>query len=236
MGRFGVHPYPNRAVAGRQLAASLTAYRGPKTLVLGIPRGGVPVAAEVARVLDADLDIVVARKLGAPFQEELAIGAVTANGGRFLNQELIDEIAVSQDYLTKVIERESAEARRRETRFRGDRPAAPIEGRTVIVVDDGLATGATMRAAVHSVRLHQPARLVVAVPVGSKEACATLSWEADEVVCLQTPEPFWAVGYYYEEFDPVEDDEVATLLRDVWAASPDMLNVAGAANTDGGAP
>src|SRR5690606_16342958 len=142
---------------------------------------------------------------------------------------------VSQDYLTKVIERESAESRRREIRFRGDRPAAPIEGRTVIVVDDGLATGATMRAAVHAVRLHQPARLVVAVPVGSKEACATLSREADEVVCLQTPEPFWAVGYYYEEFDPVEDDEVATLLRDVWAASPDMLNVAGAANTDGGA-
>jgi predicted phosphoribosyltransferase len=205
--------FRDRVDAGRRLAEHLDEYRGQDALVLGIPRGGVPVAAEVARLLPAELDVVVARKLGAPSSAELAIGAVTANGGRFLNEPLIRELGVPAGYLERAIEEQMAEARRREQRFRGDRPKPRMAGRTVIVVDDGLATGATMRAAVRSVRQQQPRRLVVAVPVGSREACAALREEADEVVGLYAPEPFWAVGLYYERFAPTEDAEVEELLR-----------------------
>lgn len=188
-------------------------YAGPDVLVLGIPRGGVPVAAVVARHLNAELDIIVARKLGAPDQPELAIGAVTANGGRYLNQALIGEAQVSDEFLEAITAREMAEAQRRERVFRGGRPAPRIEGRTVIVIDDGLATGATMRAAVRSVRSRKPARLIVAVPVAPPATCAALRAEADEVVALLEPELFFAVGLYYDDFRPTPPDEIERLLR-----------------------
>ncbi|MEX0880399.1 MAG: phosphoribosyltransferase [Thermoanaerobaculia bacterium] len=207
-------PFEDRIHAGRALADRLAPYRGRDVLVLGIPRGGVPVAAEVARRLDADLDVVVARKLGAPGEPELAIGAVTANGGEFLNEDVVRSLGVSDAYIHGVKREQMEEARRRETRFRGDRPAEGMQDRVAIVVDDGLATGATMRAAVRSVRKHRPARLIVAVPVGSREACAALRDEADEVVCLSVPEPFGAVGSFYRNFEPVEDAEVGSILRE----------------------
>lgn len=209
--------FRDRRHAGALLAERLGGYRGKDALVLGIPRGGMPVAAEVARHLDADLDVVVARKLGAPGALELAIGAVTANGGRFLNEELIAELEISEAYLKIVTAKEMAEAQAREERFRGPYSAGQAEGRTAVVVDDGLATGATMRAAVRSVRQKQPARLVVAVPVGSREACRALRAEADELVCLAEPEPFFAVGLYYQHFDPTEDAEVQEILQQSYA-------------------
>jgi predicted phosphoribosyltransferase len=207
----------DRVEAGRRLAQRLEGYRGSDTLILGIPRGGVPVAAEVARHLDAELDVVVARKLGAPGAPELAIGAVTANGGIFMNEAVLEQLGVATTYLNSVVATERAEAHRREERFRGSRAKAPVAGRTVILVDDGLATGATMRAAVRSVRKQGPGRLIVAVPVGAPETCATLRFEADEVVCLHQPDPFFAVGLYYGRFDQTTDDEVQRLLDDAHA-------------------
>lgn len=206
--------FRDRQDAGEALAQRLEHHRGAHPLVLGLPRGGVPVAAKVARALDADLDVVVSRKLGSPVSAELAIGAVTANGGRFLNDDVIRTLNVSEAYLTAVTATQQAEARRREALFRGSRPAPVIAGRTVILVDDGLATGATMRAAVRSVRQQQPKRLVVAVPVGSPEACAALRVEADEVVCLYEPSDFGAVGLYYRDFRPTQDSDVQALLRE----------------------
>lgn len=206
--------FRDRRDAGEALAKRLAHHRGTHALVLGLPRGGVPVAAQVARALDADLDVVVSRKLGSPVSAELAIGAVTANGGRFLNEDVIRMLNVSDAYLAAVTETQQAEARRREARFRGPRPAPVIAGRTVILVDDGLATGATMRAAVRSVRQQQPKRLVVAVPVGSPQACAALRGEADDVVCLYEPKYFGAVGYYYEDFTQTQDSDVQALLEE----------------------
>jgi putative phosphoribosyl transferase len=205
--------YRDRTHAGECLAARLDAYRDTGALVLGIPRGGVPVAAEVARLLEAGLDVVVARKLRAPDFPELAIGAVTANGGQFLNEDIIRELGVSHSYLQAEIAVQMADAARREERFRGGRTQRDLTDRVVIIVDDGLATGATMRAAVRSVRSRQPARLVVAVPVGSARACEALRLEADELICLHEPEEFWAVGAYYLRFEPVHDDEVARILH-----------------------
>jgi putative phosphoribosyl transferase len=212
--------YVDRTDAGRTLGACLQRYQGHDVLVLGIPRGGVPVAAEVAKALDAELDVIVARKLGAPGQQELAIGAVTSNGGRYLNEDLIEAAEVTDDYLQRVTADEVAEAHRREERFRGGQPAARMRDRIVIVVDDGLATGATMRASVRSVRKAGPSRLVVAVPVGSREACAALRQEADEVVCLWQPELFWAVGLYYDNFEPTEDEEVTRILQEYQKPAP----------------
>lgn len=206
--------FRDRVDAGERLAHRLARYRGSHALVLGIPRGGVPVAAAVARALDADLDIVVARKLGAPFSEELAIGAVTADGVRYLNEAMIADLGVDSAYLDQVTRRESAEAARREARFRGGAPPLDVAGRTVILVDDGLATGATMIAAARSIRARRPARLVIAVPVGSPQACQRLRSEADEVVCLEAPESFWAVGLYYRDFSQTLDTEVEQLLRE----------------------
>lgn len=225
---YGFRPlFRDRIDAGAKLAESLEEYRGRDVLVLGIPRGGVPVAAEVAHRLDADLDIIVARKLGAPISRELAIGAVTANGGRFLNEEIIRELRVSQAYLQTVTAEERAEARRREDRFRGTHHMARVKDRVVIVVDDGLATGATMRAAVRSVQKKHPAKLVVAVPVGAAESCAALREEADEVICLFEPEPFYAVGLYYQQFAPTEDSEVQAILQAAYAQRRQPASKAG---------
>lgn len=209
--------FKDRKEAGEVLAASLAAYRDKDALVLGIPRGGVPVAAAVAQALNAEMDIIVARKLGSPVSAELAIGAVTANGGRFLNEEMIRELAVSDEYLARVIQAEMAEARRREDRFRGSRLAPKLKERIVILVDDGLATGATMRAAVRSVRKAAPATLVVAVPVAPPQTCGALRREADEVVCPYQRDPFWAIGLFYQNFAPTEDSEVETLMQQAYA-------------------
>lgn len=208
-----MHLFRDRTDAGAQLAERLDAYRDQDVLVLGIPRGGVPVAAEVARRLDAELDIMVARKLGAPLQPELAIGAVTANGGRYLNETLMEEAGVTDEFLRAVTAAEMAEAHRREHRLRGERAAPRIERRTVIVVDDGLATGATMRAAVRSLRKRRPARIVVAVPVAPPQTCTALRGEVDEVVALDEPEPFLAVGLHYRDFSPTDEREIMRLLE-----------------------
>jgi predicted phosphoribosyltransferase len=207
--------YADRADAGRRLADILAPLREQAPLILAIPRGGVPVAAEVARRLEGNLDIVVARKLGAPGRPELAIGAVTTDGSRVLNDEIIAALRVTDTYLAAITAAEQAEAQRRETDLRAGLASRPIQGRTVIIVDDGLATGATMRAAVRSVRQRRPARLMVAVPVGSTSACQAVRAEVDVVICPRRPEPFWAVGAYYAAFEPVEDDQVRRLLRDM---------------------
>lgn len=212
--------FRDRVAAGAVLTKSLERYRGlrdTKVLVLGIPRGGLVVAAEVARRLGADLDLVVARKLGSPASPELAIGAVTANGGRYVDEKMIAKLGVPLDYLVHEAAEQTEEARRREGRLRGERPRPEVGGRVVIVVDDGLATGATMRAAVRSVRMGRPARLAVAVPVGPVSTCAGLRQEADEVVCPYELDPFWAVGLYYKHFEPTEDAEVQRILQD-WRA------------------
>lgn len=206
--------FRDRRHAGEALAQRLAGYRGTNALVLGLPRGGVVVAAQVARRIDAELDVVVARKLGSPISRELAIGAVTANGGRFLNEDVVSAFSVPEAYIEAVTERERVEARRREADLRGRRPAPSIAGRVVILVDDGLATGATMRAAVRSVRQHRPRRLIVAAPVGAPESCAALRLEADEVVCLHEPRDFGAVGRFYGDFSQTEDEEVRMLLSE----------------------
>jgi putative phosphoribosyl transferase len=207
-------PYYDRIHAGQVLAERLGAYKGKSVLVLGIPRGGVPVAAEVARRLDADLDVIVARKLGAPGQPDLAIGAVTANGEEFLNEEILRAVGASPEYVESARKEQRDEASRCEARFRGDRPAKQVQDRVVILVDDGLATGATMHAAIRSVRKGRPARLIVAVPVGSEEAYAALREAADEVVCASVPQHFASIGYFYENFEPTEDAEVESIMRE----------------------
>ncbi|HYL22743.1 MAG TPA: phosphoribosyltransferase family protein [Gemmatimonadales bacterium] len=212
--------FRDRREAGDALAARLKGYRGTDVLVLGLPRGGVLVAAQVARQLEGELDVLVARKLGSPMSPELAIGAVTANGGRFLNEDLIRELDVSGAYVEAVAKEQQAEARRREVLFRHQRPPPRIAARTVILVDDGLATGATMRAAVRSVKQWGPARVVVAVPVGSRQACAALRGEADAVVCLYEPVYFASVGSWYEDFAQTEDREVEELLNEAVRAAP----------------
>jgi predicted phosphoribosyltransferase len=206
-------PFADRMEAGRLLGERLSHLAGSHPVVLGIPRGGVPIAAEVATRLEGDLDIIVARKLGAPMSPELAIGAVTSDGGRFLNDDVIRSLGVPDDYVARETARQLADARAREVRLRAGHPAMELVGRTVILCDDGLATGATMRAAARSIRKRGAGRLIVAVPVGSIEACTALATEADEVVCPATPEPFIAVGRYYVDFEAVEDDTVARLLK-----------------------
>jgi predicted phosphoribosyltransferase len=204
--------FNDRYDAGHALAALLRRFEPEHPVVLGIPRGGVPLAAAIAEDLDAELDVIVARKLGAPESAELAIGAVTANGGQYLNEPMIRGLGVRQEYLEREIAHQMEEALRREQLFRGSNHHISLEGRTVIIADDGLATGATMRAAVRSVRQRAPKHLIVAVPVGSTQACEALRDEADEVVCPHQPESFWAVGFYYRHFEPVLDEEVASIL------------------------
>ena len=209
--------FANRGEAGARLARALLEYRGARPLVLGIPRGGVPVAAEVARALDGDLDVIVARKLGSPVSPELAVGAVTSDGARYLNQEAIDMLEVSPEYLESVTREQVAEAQAREQRFRAGRPPLAVEGRVVIVVDDGLATGSTMIAAVRSVRARKPAKLGIAVPVAPRETVAAMRAESDDVVCPETPEPFIAVGIHYQDFSQTEDEEVQRIMGE-WHA------------------
>lgn len=205
--------FRNRVEAGRRLAAELTNYADrPDVLVLALPRGGVPVGYEVARALHAPLDVFLVRKLGVPGRPELAMGAIASGGTRVLNEELLGMLSVPPRRIAEVAQREQRELDRRERLYRGSRPPPEIREKTVILVDDGLATGSTMRAAVLALRQLQPARIVVAVPVGAKQTCAEFESEADETICATTPEPFHAVGAWYDNFDPTSDDEVRRLL------------------------
>jgi predicted phosphoribosyltransferase len=205
--------FRNRTDAGRQLAEKLAAYADrPDVLVLALPRGGVPVGYEVARARGAPLDVFLVRKLGVPGYEELAMGAVASGGVRVLNDEIVRGLGISEHEIDAAVARELRELSRRARLYRGDRPPPDVAGRTVILVDDGLATGATMRAAVAALRQQQPARIVVAVPTASPDTCEALKAEADDVICAMTPEPFFAVGHWYEDFTQTTDNEVRELL------------------------
>ncbi|MEW6155781.1 MAG: phosphoribosyltransferase family protein [Actinomycetota bacterium] len=194
------------------MARALTGYRRRSAVVLGLPRGGVPVAAEVAEALVLPLDVLVVRKLGVPGHEELAMGAVAGGGALFLNRPVIDGLGISAREVDSVVERERAVLARRLHDLTGGRPSPVVTGKTVLVVDDGLATGSTMRAAVGALRALGPEEVVVAAPVGSPAACAALAAEADDVVCLHQPAQFRAVGEWYADFRPTTDDEVRRLL------------------------
>ena len=205
--------YQDRVAAGRALARRLAEYaHRPSVLVMALPRGGVPVAYEVARALGAPLDVFVVRKLGVPGHEELAMGAIASGGVRVLNPEVLRMLDIPPEVVDAVAARELRELERREHAYRDDRPSPDVHGKTVILIDDGLATGATMRAAVAALRAQGPARIVVAVPVASPDTCAELSREVDEIICAETPEPFYGVGWWYEHFDQTTDAEVHELL------------------------
>ncbi|PYQ02896.1 MAG: phosphoribosyl transferase [Acidobacteria bacterium] len=205
--------FHDRREAGRVLASRLGRYAGrPDVLVLALPRGGVPVAFEVAEALGVPLDVFLVRKLGVPGHEEVALGAIASGGVRVMNDELVRRLGISTPALEAVTAREKAELRRRELAYRGSRPREPVEGRTVILVDDGLATGASMKAAVAALRRERPARIVVAVPVAAAEACDEFRADVEDVVCVATPEPFRAVGAWYGDFSQTTDEEVRYLL------------------------
>src|SRR3989440_460320 len=205
--------YRDRTEAGRHLAAQLTDYANrPDVLVLALPRGGVPVAYEVAKALRAPLDIFLVRKLGVPGHEELAMGAIATGGVRVLNEDVMRHISIPDAAIDAVAAREQRELERRERLYRGDRPAPDVKGKTVLLVDDGLATGSTMRAAAAALRRQQPARIVVAVPVSAVQTCDEYRMGVDEIICAITPEPFHAIGMWYADFSQTTDEEVRELL------------------------
>jgi predicted phosphoribosyltransferase len=205
--------FHDRTDAGRRLAAKLQRLAGrDDVIVLALPRGGVPVGFEVARALGAPLDVFLVRKLGVPGREELAMGAIASGGVRVVNEEVVRMLGLGEDELDAAAADELAEMRRREEAYRDGRPAPDVTGKTVVLVDDGLATGSTMRAAVQAVRKLGPKRVIVAVPVGAGDTCRAFRDVADEVVCLHAPEHFYAVGNWYEEFTQTTDDEVRELL------------------------
>jgi putative phosphoribosyl transferase len=206
--------FPDRRVAGVALARDLMGYADrPDVIVFAVPRGGVPVAYEVARALRAPLDVFVVRKLGLPGHAELAMGAVASGGVVVLNRDMIRTLGIPDSEVARVRKAEQLELKRRERRYRDDRPPLPVAGKTVILVDDGLATGSSLLAAIEALRQDQPARLVVAVPIGAPDTCRALRDHADEVVCAVTPDPFYSVGTWYEDFGQTTDDEVRALLR-----------------------
>ncbi len=214
-------PYTDRADAGRVLSGELLAYAGsPDVVVCGLPRGGIPVAYEVACALDSPLDVFVVRKLGAPGQEELAMGAIASGNVVVVNEEVIDALKISREELNAEVENESRELFRREEIYRGGRPLQEIKGKTVILVDDGLATGSTMRAAVAALRRQEPAQIVVAVPVGASSTCTELGAVADRCICAIALEELRSVGSWYEDFDQTTDDEVCDLLARAAAREP----------------
>lgn len=207
--------YQNRRAAGRELAKELQHFAGdPRALVLGLPRGGVPVAFEIARELNLPLDVFIVRKLGVPGYEELAMGAIASGGVRVLNEEVVRRLGVSPAQVERVAGLEQMEIKRRELEYRGDLPPLNVCDKKIILVDDGLATGATMRAAVEALRRAGAERIVVAVPVGSIEACERLADEVDEIVCPLRPEDFDAVGAWYGDFAQTSDEEVRELLAE----------------------
>jgi len=210
----GIFPFRDRTEAGRLLAQKLREYANRDDVVmLALPRGGVPVAYEVANTLNVPLDIFLVRKLGLPGNEELAMGAIASGGVRVLNEEVVRALNIPDEIVDEVAEKEERELERREREYRGGRPPVDVRGRTAILIDDGLATGSSMRAAALALRINQPAQIVVAVPVGAPSTCAEFESEVDKVVCAVTPEPFWGVGQWYRDFSQTSDEEVRDLLR-----------------------
>ena len=207
-------PFNDRADAGRQLAQALSHYSNmPATVVLGLPRGGVPVAYEVARQLNLPLDVFLVRKLGVPGHEELAMGAVASGGTRILNRDVIDSLQIPPDALEAETRHELQVIARREHEYRGELPPLRVSGSTVLLIDDGLATGSTMLAALEALRQLEPVKIVAAVPVGSREACQMIAERADEAICGATPAHFFAVGQWYRDFGETTDDDVHRVLR-----------------------
>jgi predicted phosphoribosyltransferase len=208
--------FHDRREAGRRLVDKLRGYEGFEGLVvLALPRGGVPVGYEIARGLGAPLDVFIVRKLGLPGREELAMGALASGGVRVLNQRLVKRLGIPEELIERVATEEGKEIARREREYRGGRPPLSVQGKTVLLIDDGLATGATMRAGVLALRGRAPQEIIVAVPVASADTCEALRSDADDVVCAMTPKPFRAVGLWYEHFEQTSDDEVRELLRAV---------------------
>jgi putative phosphoribosyl transferase len=206
--------FTDRRDAGRVLASRLASYAGrDDVIVLALPRGGVPVAYEVASALRVPMDVFLVRKLGTPGHRELAMGAIASGGVRVLNEDVVQWYGISEPAIERIVGEEQEELVRRERAYRGDRPAPDLASRIVILIDDGLATGSTMRAAAQAVRAHNPARVVIAVPVGAAQTCGELGTVADEVICARTPEPFSAVGQWYLNFEQTDDDEVRELLQ-----------------------
>ena len=217
----------DRVAAGRDLARALGKYRKhADVVVLALPRGGLPVAAEIAKDLHAPLDIIVVRKLGTPGHEELALGAIASGGARVLNESIVSELGIGNDVIERVAGREQIELDRRMKLYRGDRAWPSLDDKRVIVVDDGLATGATMRAAIAALREYSPAKIIIAVPVAPFETLVRLRAEADEVVCLETPEPFHAISAWYASFPQLTDDEVRRILAERWAEESAMHGLA----------
>lgn len=216
--------FQNRTTAGQVLAEKLAAYiNRPDVVVLGLPRGGVPVAFEVAKALHAPLDVFLVRKLGVPGQEELAMGAIASGGVRVLNYDIVETLHLSEAVIERVTARQQQELERRERLYRQNRPFPQLRDRTVILVDDGLATGATMRAAVEAVKLHQPAAIVVAVPVASPETNRDLATQVNEIVCVETPAPFYSVGSWYDLFPQTTDTQVRELLQQAGTVASTLL-------------
>lgn len=210
-------PIKNRTVAGQALAQELKAYQGrDDVLVLALPRGGVPVAAEIAKTLSAGLDLILVRKLGLPGHEEVAMGAIASGGIQVLNEDVIRWHGITQADIDHTARKEGTELERRNQAYRGDRPAPEIDSRCIILVDDGLATGATMEAAIEAVRRQRPRELVMAATVAPPETLARLGAQVDDVVCLGTPEPFLGVGRWYRDFGQTSDEEVRKLLAEAW--------------------
>ena len=209
----GAPPFEDRQDAGRRLAERLAPYREEHPVVFALPRGGVPVGYEIALALAAPLDVFVARKLGAPGQPEFGIGAVAPGGVRILNEEVVRRLGIPEDYLERITQREMAEVERRLRHFRGDRPELEVRGRTVILVDDGLATGVTARAAIRALRRLEPRRLVLAAPVCAAQTAEVLGSEVDELVCLEAPPDLGAIGFWYRDFSQTSDEEVVELLE-----------------------
>ena len=213
--------FRDRTEAGQLLASRLAAYaHRADVLVLALPRGGVPVAFEVARALPAPLDVMIVRKLGVPGHSELALGAIASGGTRVLNEEVVRSLGIPESIISQVTVREQYELERRERLYRGGRPAYVVRGRTTILIDDGMATGATMRAAVIAVRQQQPARVVIAIPVAAPATCEELAALVDELVCISQPEAFLAVGLWYDHFTQTTDEEVRDLLVRATEAFP----------------
>ncbi|GCE06009.1 phosphoribosyltransferase [Dictyobacter aurantiacus] len=205
--------FRDRRDAGKQLATQLAGYRNrPDVVVLGLPRGGVPVAFEVASELHAPLDVMIVRKLGLPGQEELAMGALAQGGIRILNDDVISAVGIPNEVIDAVAAREQQEIERREHLYRGDRPALDVRGRTVVLVDDGIATGATIRAAIAALKRQHPAHLIIAVPVAAATTCDELAAQGDKVICLLKPDMLYAIGLWYENFSQTHDEEVRQLL------------------------